>query len=577
MHIHNADIASVFNEIADLLEIESGNPFRIRAYRNAARTMETLGPSVEDLLGEGRDLSELPGIGADLAGRIAEIVQGGGTCALREQLRGELPAQIDTLLRVPGLGPKRVKLLYQERGIHTPEQLLHAAQEGQLRTIRGLGEKAEQRILEAVQSQLSKTKRYSIALAAQLVEPLIRYLKHHPATAAVEAAGSFRRMKETVGDIDVVACSEQMEAVTAYFVKYDAVERVLSHGPTRASVELRQGMQVDLRVVPPESFGAALHYFTGSKAHNIEVRTLALKRDLKINEYGVFAGEQRIAGETEESVFASVGLPFIPPELRENRGEIEAARDGKLPQHLVTLHELKGDLHCHTKASDGRNSLREMALEAQRRGMAYLGITDHARHGGRAMDAEALARQGEEIDALNAELAGITILKGVEVDILEDGTLDLADGVLGQLDYAIAALHGRFDLPRDMQTARVLRALDNPHIALLAHPTARLLLEREPVELDMERIVRHAKQCGCALELDAQPSRLDLNDTYCMMARDAGVLVSIDSDSHSVLDFDDLRFGVGQARRGWLEKRNVLNTRSLTQLRALLKRRAALH
>jgi DNA polymerase (family 10) len=536
--------------------------------------METLAPSAEDLLGEGRDLSELTGIGKDLAGKIAEIVHGGGTCALREQLRGELPPEIDRLLRVPGLGPKRVKLLYDERGIHTPEQLLRAAQDGQLRTIRGLGEKAEQKILEAVQSQLSKSRRFSIALAAQLVEPLVRYLKQHPATLRVEPAGSLRRMKETVGDVDIVAGAAHTEEVTQHFVQYDAVARVLSHGPTRASVELRQGMQVDLRVVPPESFGAALHYFTGSKAHNIEVRTLALKRDLKINEYGVFAGEERIAGETEESVFAAVGLPFIAPELRENRGEIEAARDGKLP-HLVALPDLKGDLHSHTTASDGRNSLREMALEAKRRGLAYLGITDHARHGGWSVDAEALARRAGEIDRLNEELEGFTLLKGVEVDILEDGTLDLADDLLRKLDYAIGSVHTAFALPREKQTARILRAMDHPCISLLGHPTGRLLGQRSGYELDVERVIRHARHCGCALELDAQPARLDLNDSYCMMARDEGVLISIDSDAHSVLDFDDIRYGIGQARRGWLEKRNVLNTRSLAQLKAVLKRKAA--
>jgi DNA polymerase (family 10) len=574
MHIHNADIAAVFAEIADLLEIESGNPFRIRAYRNAARTMETLAPSAEDLLGEGRDLSDLTGIGKDLAGKIAEIVHGGGTCALREQLRGELPPEIDRLLRVPGLGPKRVRLLYDERGIHTPEQLLRAAQEGQLRTIRGLGEKAEQKILEAVQSQLSKSRRFSIALAAQLVEPLVRYLKQHPATLRVAPAGSLRRMKETVGDVDIVASAAHTDEVTQHFVQYDAVARVLSHGPTRASVELRQGMQVDLRVVPPESFGAALHYFTGSKAHNIEVRTLARGRDLKINEYGVFAGEERIAGETEESVFASVGLPFIAPELRENRGEIEAARDGKLPR-LVALPDLKGDLHSHTTASDGRNSLREMALEAKRRGLAYLGITDHARHGGWSVDAEALARQAGEIDRLNEELEGFTLLKGVEVDILEDGTLDLAADVLRKLDYAIGSVHTAFELSREKQTARILRAMDHPCISLLGHPTGRLLGQRSGYELDVERVIRHAGQCGCALELDAQPARLDLNDSYCMMARDEGALISIDSDAHSVLDFDDIRYGIGQARRGWLEKRNVLNTRSLAQLKVVLKRQAA--
>ncbi len=577
MHIQNADIARVFGEIADLLEIENGNPFRIRAYRNAARTVETLGPNIEDLLDEGRELEELPGIGRDLAGKISEIVHGGGTCALREQLRGELPPQIEKLLRIPGLGPKRVKLLYDERGIHTPEQLLRAAEEGQLRTIRGIGEKAEQKILEAVQAQLSKTARHSIATAAAVVEPLLRYLMQHPALMRAEAAGSLRRMKETVGDVDVVACSMRMEEVTAHFVAYEEVRRVLSHGPTRASVELGNlAMQVDLRVVEPASYGAALHYFTGSKAHNIEVRTLALKRGLKVNEYGVYAGEERIAGETEESVFAAVGLPFIAPELRENRGEIEAARDGRLPE-LVSMEQLKGDLHAHTTASDGRDSLRDMAEAARRRGLSYLGVTDHARHGGRAVDAEVLVWQADEIDMLNDELDGITLLKGVEVDILEDGSLDLPDAVLARLDYAIASVHEGFELARERQTERLMRAMDHPGVAILGHPTGRLLFERSPVVLDIERVIRHAHACGCALELDSQPLRLDLNENHCRMAKDMGALVVIDSDAHGVADFDDIRYGIGQARRGWLEAREVLNTRSLVQLRAFFRRKRRLH
>ncbi|MGZ5201456.1 MAG: DNA polymerase/3'-5' exonuclease PolX [Telluria sp.] len=572
MHISNAEIGLVFNEIADLLEIEDSNPFRIRAYRNAARTMETLVPSVEQLVEEGRDLSELPGIGADLAGKITEIVHGAGTCALREQLRGELPPQIEQLLRIPGLGPKRVKLLYTERGIHTPEQLLRAAREGQLRSIRGLGEKAEQKILEAVQAQLSKAKRYSIADAARLVEPLVQYLKQNAAVERLEVAGSFRRGKETVGDVDIVTCSTRKEEVTQYFVDYGAVQRVLSHGPTRASVELGQGLQVDLRVVEPESFGAALHYFTGSKAHNIEIRTLALKRGLKINEYGVFEGEQRIAGDTEQSVFASVGLPFIAPELRENRGEIEAARDGKLPK-LVTRRDLKGELHSHTKASDGRNTLREMVQAAQRLGLSYLGITDHARHGGWSVDADALARQAEEIDRINDELEGFTVLKGVEVDILDDGALDLPDDALRRLDYVIASVHGGFRLTREQQTSRLLRAIEHPCVNLIGHPTARLLFGRDPIDVDIERVIRHAGECDCALELDAQPMRLDLNELHCRMAKDSGTLVAINADAHSVLDFEDIRYGVGQARRGWLEPHDVLNTRSLTQLRAFFHRK----
>jgi DNA polymerase (family 10) len=568
----NAEIALVFSEIADLLEIEDGNPFRIRAYRNAARTVETLGPNVAQLLDEGRNLSELPGIGADLAHKIDEIVHGGGTCALREQLRGELPPQIEKLLRIPGLGPKRVKLLYTERGIHTPEQLLRAAQEGQLRSIRGLGEKAEQKILEAVQAQLSKARRFSIADAARLVEPLVQYLKQHPAVERLEVAGSFRRGKETVGDVDIVTCSKRKEEVTQHFVDYRAVQRLLSHGPTRASVEIGQDLQVDLRVVEPESFGAALHYFTGSKAHNIEVRTLALKRGLKINEYGVFEGEQRIAGETEESVFASVGLPYIAPELRENRGEIEAARDGKLPQ-LVSRSDLKGELHSHTTASDGRNTLREMVEAARRLGLSYLGISDHARHGGWSVDADALARQAEEIDRINEELDGFTVLKGVEVDILDDGTLDLPDEALRQLDYVIASVHGGFNLTREQQTSRLLRAIEHPCVSLIGHPTARLVYGRPPIDVDIERVIRHARDCHCALELDAQPMRLDLNELHCRMAKDAGAMIVIDADTHSVHDFEDIRFGIGQARRGWLEPRDVLNTRPLEQLRAFFARK----
>jgi DNA polymerase (family X) len=524
-------------------------------------------PSVAQLLDEGRDLSELPGIGTDLAGKIGEIVHGGGTCALREQLRGALPPQIEKLLRIPGLGPKRVKLLYTERGIHTPEQLLRAAREGQLRSIRGLGEKAEQKILDAVQAQLSKAKRYSIADAARLVEPLVQYLWQHEAVERIEVAGSFRRGRETVGDVDIVTCSLRKETVTQYFVDYSGVQRVLSHGPTRASVEIGQGLQVDLRVVEPESYGAALHYFTGSKAHNIEIRTLALKRELKINEYGVFAGEQRIAGETEESVFASVGLPFIPPELRENRGEIEAARDGKLPR-LVSRGDLKGELHSHTTASDGRNSLREMVDAARRLGLSYLGITDHARHGGWSVDADALARQAGEIARINEELDGFTVLRGAEVDIRDDGTLDLPDDALRQLDYVIASVHGGFGLSREQQTSRLLRAIEHPCVNLIGHPTARLVLGRAPIDVDIERVIRQARDCHCALELDAQPMRLDLNELHCRMAKDAGAMIVIDADAHSVLDFEDIRFGIGQARRAWLEPHNVLNTRPLDQLRA---------
>jgi DNA polymerase (family 10) len=348
---------------------------------------------------------------------------------------------------------------------------------------------------------------------------------------------------------------------------------VLSHGSTRSSVVLRCKLQVDVRVVQPESYGAALHYFTGSKAHNIAIRRLGQERGLKINEYGVFKGEARIAGETEESVFQTVGLPFIPPELREDRGEIEAAKTGRLPL-LIELSDLRGDLHAHTKATDGHNTILEMAEAAKKHGFEYLAITEHSRrltvaHG---LDPVRLAKQIDEIDRLNDRLEGITLLKGIEVDILENGDLDLPDEVLGRLDLVVGAVHSRFDLPRAKQTQRILKAMDSPHFSILAHPSGRLIDRREPYDVDMLRIIRKAKERGCYLELDAQPERLDLLDAYCQMAKDEGVLVSINSDAHSTLDFDNLRFGIGQARRGWLEKKDVLNALALKELRSLLKR-----
>jgi len=368
-------------------------------------------------------------------------------------------------------------------------------------------------------------------------------------------------------------CADQGRPVMAHLVRYDEVAQVVSQGTTRATVILRAGLQVDVRVVDKQSFGAALYYFTGSKAHNIEVRKLARQQGLKINEYGVFKGRQRVAGDTEASVFRAVGLPYIPPELRENRGEIEAARAGMLPR-LVERADLRGDLHAHTRATDGHDTLKAMALAARARGLEYLAITEHSRRltVARGLDPRRLLQQMEAIDALNEDLKGITLLKGIEVDILEDGSLDLPDEVLGRLDLVIGAVHSKFHLSRARQTRRILRAMDHPHFTLLAHPTGRLLLEREPYDVDMNHIIRQARERGCFLELNAHPLRLDLLDAYCMMARDEGVLVSINSDAHSTMDFDNLVYGVGQARRGWLEKKDVLNTRPLSKLRPLLKR-----
>ncbi len=572
MPVHNADIAAVFEEIADLLEIEGANPFRIRAYRNAARTLGMLPQDARVLLEKGDDLTRLPGVGDDLAAKIREIVAT-GSCGLLQRLRRELPPAVTELLHIPGLGPKRVSTLYHHLDVQTVEQLHRAARDGRIRALPGFGEKTELNILQAVEAHVSQARRFKLATASQYAETLTDWLREIPGVAQVTLAGSFRRMRETVGDLDILVTAVADSPVIRQLAAYEEVAEVLSAGGTRASVVLKCGLQVDLRVVTKPSYGAALHYFTGCRAHNIAIRRLAQQRGLKINEYGVFRNKERIAGDSETSVYRAVGLPYIAPELREDHGEIEAARAGRLPI-LVELADLKGDLHTHSTASDGHDSLRDMALAARELGFEYLAITDHSRrltvaHG---LDPQRLLRQCDEIDRLNGELAGITLLKGIEVDILEDGSLDLPDSVLGRLDLVIGAVHSKFDLSRTKQTERILRAMQHPHFTLLAHPSGRLLERRAPYDVDLLRIIREAKRRGCYLELNAHPDRLDLLDTHCRMAKDEGVLVSINSDAHSRHDFAHLEYGVGQARRGWLEKGDVLNTRPLNELLDLIRR-----
>jgi DNA polymerase (family 10) len=572
MPVHNEDIARHFEEIADLLEIQGANPFRVRAYRNGARAVRALGRSLADLVEEGADLSELPDIGDALAKKIVELLQSGTTEAMK-QLHTELPASLEDLLRIPALGPKRVKALYSDLGIKTLAQLERAAKAGKVRELPGFGSKTEAKILEALAAHRTKKQRMLLATAVDYAEPLVTYLQRTSGVDQVIVAGSYRRGRETVGDLDILVTAPKGSKLMSRFVDYDEVAEVVSRGTTRSSVLLRSGLQVDLRLVPPESLGAALHYFTGSKAHNIQLRRLGQRRGLKINEYGVFKGQRRIAGEDERSVFASVGLPWIPPELREGSDELEAAAAGQLPD-LIEPGDLRGELHCHTNATDGHASLREVAHAAKARGLKYLAITDHSKrlsmvHG---LDVKRLRRQLTEIDALNAELKGITLLKGIECDILDEGRLDLPDEILGELDLVIGAVHYKFNLPRGKQTERILRAMDHRYFSILAHPTGRLLEEREPYAADLERIIVHAAGRGCFLELNSQPRRLDLDATACRMAKDAGVLVAIDTDAHSVNDLDHRRFGIGQARRGWLEKGDVLNTRGLRELRKLLAR-----
>ena len=566
----NSDVARVFNAIADLLEIEGANTFRIRAYRSAARMLTELGSSVQSMVEQGDNLDDLPGIGPDLAGKIQEVLAT-GTCALLERLRHELPPGIAELLKVPGLGPMRVRALHHELGIRTLQDLHSAAAQDRLRTVHGFGSTLQRRILAATEAHLNRPLRFPLLEGEQIAQSLLTELAQWDGVQQAVAAGSLRRRRDTVGDLDLLVTVRPASKVMQRFTTRADVARVVSQGRTRSSVVLNNGMQVDLRAVQEASFGSAWMYFTGSKAHNIALRKQAHASGLKLNEYGLYRGSQRIAGATEASVYQALGLPWIAPELREDRGELDAARLHRLPT-LLTPDDLRGDLHAHTRDSDGHDTLQAMAEAARSRGLQYLAITDHSPRlaVARGLDANRLARQIDAIDALNATLTGIVLLKGAEVDILADGSLDLPDAVLQRLDLVVGAVHEHFNLSREKQTQRLLRAMDQRYFSILAHPCGRMINARPAMELDLLQVLRHAKLRGCFVELNAQPSRLDLDDLGCRMAKDAGVLVSIASDAHSTLELGHLRLGVDQARRGWLEAGDVLNSRPLSALRPLL-------
>ncbi|RQV12038.1 DNA polymerase/3'-5' exonuclease PolX [Burkholderia cenocepacia] len=572
MPIHNAECAAVFAEIADMLEIQGANPFRVRAYRNAARTIADYGRDIPTMIENGDDLGKIPSIGADLASKLREITAT-GTCELQQTLRHALPGAIVELLDVPGLGAKRVKALHDALHVDSLEQLRAEAKNGHVRELPGFGAKTEAHLLEAIDNRLQREpQRFLLPEAAHALMPLLERLRAVAGVGNAVPAGSFRRRRETVGDLDILVTARDPVAVTEAFVGYGEVARVLAHGKTRSSVMLANGLQVDLRVVDADAFGAALVYFTGSKAHNIALRRIAQAGGLKINEYGVFRGDERIAGATEASVYAAIGLREVPPELREDRGEIDASRAGTLPA-LIERKHLHGDLHAHTDASAGRDGLRAMAAAARARGLAYLAVTDRVPPGGGDRDGfDWLARQLDEIDRINATFDDFVLLKGVEAGIREDGSLDVPDAMLGRLDLVVGAVRDGFDLPRGAQTDRMLRAMEHPHFTILAHPTGRVLGERDACELDVPRVLAQAAARGCFVELDAQPRRLDLPDVWCREATKAGVPVAIGSDAYGADELDHLAFGVDQARRGWLTRQDVLNTRTLAQLRPLLAR-----
>ncbi|MGC9397965.1 MAG: DNA polymerase/3'-5' exonuclease PolX [Anaerolineae bacterium] len=572
MPMQNAEIAALFDELADLLEIEGANRFRVRAYRHAARTVAEHPRDMSELVAAGEDLTALPGIGKELAAKIQEMVETGRLSAL-EKVKQRTPGSLTRLLKIEGLGPKRVQTLYEVLGITNLEDLELAAKQGRIRELHGFGAKLEQKILDDLARARKEEARTRLDVAESLIEPLVAYLRALEGVMRVEVAGSYRRRKETVGDVDILAIGEDGAAIIQQFVKYEAVETVVSQGETRSTVLLRSGLQVDLRVVPQESYGAALLYFTGSKAHNVALRTLAVKQNYKINEYGVFRDDERVAGETETEVYRLLDLAYIEPELRENRGELQAAKAGRLPR-LLTIDDIRGDLQMHTTGSDGKASLEEMVRAAQVLGYEYIAITDHSAYLGmvQGLDADALARQIDAIDALNDRLENFHVLKSIEVDILEDGSLDLPNEILQRLDLRICSIHSKFRLPREKQTERILRAMDNPYFNILAHPTGRRIGERPPYALDMERVMTAALERGCYLEINAHPERLDLNDIHAKMAQEMGLKLAISTDAHSVNGLRNMRFGVGQARRGWLEPDDVLNTRPWPELKALLAR-----
>jgi DNA polymerase (family 10) len=572
--MNNTDIARTFDQVADLLEFKSENPFRIRAYRNAARTIQDLPEPVRDILDDPeRTLTDLPGVGEDLAEKIKTIVKT-GTLPMLSELLAEVPESVLALLRVSGLGPKRAATIHRELGVNTLDELREACQAQRVRALKGFGPKIEKLIAEGLEFASTTDKRFYWAHADQVVEALLAHLDLCPAVQNREVAGSYRRGKDTVGDLDVLAVADDAGAVMDHFGAFGDVEQVLLRGPTKMSVRLRAGIQVDLRIVPIESFGAALQYFTGSKEHNVHLRGMARRLGLKLSEYGVFRDAEQVAGRTEEDVYAAIGLPWIPPELRENRREFDWAAAGELPE-LIRLQDIRGDLHMHSAWSDGLEPIEQMAEAAKERGLKYIAITDHSKRVSMAggLNAGALRRQWAEIDRLNKQRLGIRILKGVEVDILERGGLDLSDDVLAQADWVVASIHFGQNQSQAQITRRVVDALANPYVSAIAHPTGRLINQRKAYPIDLDAVLEAARKHGKFLELNAHPKRLDLDDVACAAAKERSVPIVISTDAHNINGLAAMMYGVVQARRGGLTKEDVANTRPWSEVKRMLGRR----
>jgi DNA polymerase (family 10) len=568
--LKNQEVANVFRYIASILEIKGENPFRIRAYERAALNIENLTEDIATVAEKG-ELEKIPGIGKDLAGKIEEILTT-GTCSHLEELKKEIPAGLVEMLAVPGLGPKTAKLFYDKLRITSIEELERMARDHKLHGLPGIKEKTEENILKGIELLRQGRERSTLGTILPLAYEIKERLKKLPEVKQISEAGSVRRKKETIRDIDILVISPDPRKVMEVFTTMPLVSDLLAKGPTKSSIRTKGGIQVDLRVVEPDSFGAALCYFTGSKAHNIRIREMGVKLGLKINEYGVFRGEKKIGGKTEEEVYQAVGLPYIPPELREDRGEIEAALAGKLPR-VVELKDIRGDFHVHSSYSDGSSAFEEIAEKAKSIGLEWVGVCDHSQSlkiaGG--VSVEDLKKKIREIRAFNEKGHSVKLLCGTEVDIGNDGKLDYPDKLLAELDLVVAAIHTGFKQDEKTITRRIVTAMQHPMVNMIAHPTGRLFGEREPYAVDMEKVLEEAKNTGTAIEINAYPKRLDLNDIYVKAAKERGIKLGIGTDTHILDQMEYIDLGLAVARRGWLEKSDLLNTLTYKKLIKVLK------
>jgi DNA polymerase (family 10) len=568
--MNNKEIAAVFFEIADLLELQ-GVAFKPRAYRKAAQQIETLDKEIEEICKEGK-LRNIPGIGEAIAKKISELIDTGKLHYL-EKLREEIPKEVAQLMEIQTLGPKTIYFLYKELGIDSLEKLKKACNAHELAPLKGFGEKTEENILKGIELMERSKGRYLLREAYGDAIPYLEWMKQCKAVEHVSIAGSSRRMKETIGDIDLLVASNESEKVMQWFVDYPQVKDIIAHGKTKSSVRLADNTQIDLRVITPGSWGAALQYFTGSKAHNVSLRQIAIKKGLKLNEYGIFEKDtnKKIGGKTEEEVYNLLDLPWITPELREDRGEIEGGQEGKLPQ-LIRLEDIKGDFHLHTKSSDGTATLEELVALAQKMGYKFITISDHSQslkvaHG---LSEEKLLEQARQIEKLNESLPHFRVFSSIECDIRSDGKLDYPDPILNQLDFVIAAIHTKLKMDESQMTERIIDGISNEKVKIFAHPTGRVLGQRDPYKVDLEKIFDAALDTNTFLELNAFPDRLDLNDVNLLKAKDKGIKIAIGTDAHSLPHLRYMQFGVATARRGWLERQDVINTYPLREIEKML-------